>query len=59
MRRFSAASVPPIFMNLTREQEDEVVYCHGTTAKLHARSGVFDDERLVSDLFRLLEKTNL
>lgn len=46
MRKFSAASVPPIFMNLTREQEDEVVYCHGTTAKLHARSGVFDDERL-------------
>ncbi|XP_015774292.1 PREDICTED: uncharacterized protein LOC107352476 [Acropora digitifera] len=46
MRRVSVASVPSVFRAPARKQEEQVVHCLGQTAKLYARSGFFDDEKL-------------
>ena len=54
MRRVSVASVPRIFKTSARKQEEEIVCCLGQTAKLYARSGFFDDEKLVSESFKCL-----
>ncbi|XP_029184304.2 uncharacterized protein LOC114952510 [Acropora millepora] len=46
MRRVSVASVPSVFRTPARKQEGQLVHCLGQTAKLYARSGFFDDEKL-------------
>lgn len=46
MRRVSVASVPSVFRAPARKQEEQLVHCLGQTAKLYARSGFFDDEKL-------------
>ena len=57
MRRVSAASVPSVFKTPAKKQEEQLVHCLGQTATLYARSGFFDDEKLVRDSFKCL--TNL
>ena len=54
MRRVSVASVPSVFRTPARKQEEQFVHCLGQTAKLYARSGFFDDEKLVRDSFKCL-----
>lgn len=46
MRRVSVASVPSVFRAPARKQEEQLVHCLGQPAKLYARSGFFDDEKL-------------
>ena len=53
MKRLSVASVPSSFQLVSsRDDEDEIVYCQGQTAKLHSRIGRIEDGKQVSESFK-------